>query len=219
MGEGNRPSVEKGRRQFYDEYIANVDAEFGRLLDFLKRKGILEKSYFIVTSDHGQLFERGVVGHATPLLYDPVVRVPLLISAPGQTIRQDVYAPTCSVDLLPSLTHLISGQIPEWCQGTLLPFLGGEETMDRPIFSMDAKFNPAFSALLHASFAMRKGSYKLIYYKGYSGYDGKDAFELYDVEDDPEELNDLYSEKSSVADSLREELLTKIESVNSQYKH
>lgn len=218
LGEGNKPRAEKGRRQLYDEYIANVDAEFGRLLDFMKRKGILEKSYFIVTSDHGQLFERGVVGHATPLLYDPVVRVPLLISAPGQTTRQDVNSPTCSVDLLPSLIHLINGQIPEWCEGTLLPFMGGEETLNRPIFMMDAKFNPAFSALLHASFAMRKGRYKLIYYKGYSEYDGKNAFELYDLVNDPEELNDLYFEKSSIASSMRDELLAKVESVNSKYK-
>ena len=218
LGEHIASQIENGRRQRYDQYIANVDAEFGRLIEFLSKKGILEQSYVIVTSDHGQLFERGVVGHATPLLYDPVVRVPLLISAPSQTTRQDVYSPTCSVDLLPTLMHSIGGKIPEWCEGTPLPLLGGKEDQDRSVYMMDAKNNPAFMPLSHASFALRKDRYKLIYYKGYSNYDGKDTFELYNIEDDPEELNDLYLKKSALASSMRDELLAKVESVNSKYK-
>ena len=50
-------------RMEYDEYVAHTDAEFGRLNAFLARIGLLDNSIVIVTSDHGQLFERGVHGH------------------------------------------------------------------------------------------------------------------------------------------------------------
>jgi arylsulfatase A-like enzyme len=206
------------RRRNYDEYIANLDAEFGRLLDFLDRKRILDQSYVVVTSDHGEFFERGVEGHISPLLYDPVVQVPLLISAPGQKTRQDVHIPTNSIDVLPTLVHLGGNQVPDWCEGQILPALGGSEDPDRSIYMMDAKVNPAFGPLSVASFAIRKGKYKLIYYKGLEQYKGADTFELYDMESDPEEIHDLFSGEPAAAKPLQDELLGKIESENSKYR-
>ena len=68
----------------YDQYLASWDAEVGRLLEYLRTSGLLDSSYVILTSDHGELFERGVVGHNCSLIYDPIVHVPLIISRPGQ---------------------------------------------------------------------------------------------------------------------------------------
>ena len=217
LGDHSAPRHMNDRRQNYDEYIANLDFEFGRLLDALESRGILDNTYLVVTSDHGELFERGIEGHITPVLYDPVVRVPLLISAPGQRSRQDVNATTSSVDVLPTLAHLAGGQPHSWYEGQLLPGLGGAEDPERSTFIMDAKRNTAFSALLHASFALRKGPYKLVYYKGFEEYGGQDTFELYDLEDDPEELVDLYPQSPSFARDLRLELLAKIEAENAKF--
>jgi arylsulfatase A-like enzyme len=206
-----------GHRQNYDEYVANVDFEFGRVLDGLEAKGLLDTNYVVVTSDHGEMFERGVEGHNAPILYDPVVRVPLLISSPGQHARQDVRVPTSSTDVLPTLVHLSGGEAPAWCEGQLLPTLGGTEDPERSIFMMNAKFNNAFQPLTRATFAVRKGEYKLLCFRGYSQFDNKDAFELYDISDDPDELNNLYSETSSVAQDLRAELLAKVDEVNARF--
>jgi len=219
LGDHSTPSHMNDRRQNYDEYIANLDSEFGRLLDFLNAHGIFNDSYVIVTSDHGEFFERGVEGHVTPLLYDPVVRVPLLISSPGQKSRQDVNIPTSSVDVVPTLAQLSGAAVPDWSEGQVLAGMGGAEDPQRSIFMMDAKENPAFAPISTGSFAMRKGKYKLIYYKGFGHYDGKDAFELYDMESDPDELNDLYSERSSDAVALRDELLAKVQSVTARAKN
>jgi arylsulfatase A-like enzyme len=218
LGDHIPPSNVNDRRRNYDEYIANLDAEFGRLLDSLEAKGILDQSYVVVTSDHGEFFERGVEGHISPLLYDPVIRVPLLISSPGQKSRQDVNAPTNSVDVLPTLAHLTRNEIPNWCEGQALPSLGGSEDPERSIYMMDAKVNPAFGPLSIASFAIRKGKYKLSCYRGYEKYEGKDQYELYDMESDPEELNDLYPGNPSIAKPLQDELVSIIETENSKYK-
>ena len=174
----------KRYRKEYDEFIANVDPELGRLLDFFEQASIFERSYIVITSDHGELFERGVHGHSTPLLYDPVIHIPLIVSAPGQRVRRDIYAHTSSVDLVPTLLKAAGREIPDWCEGQLLPGLGGYEDAERSIFAIEAKKNSAFVPISTATVAMFKEKYKIIHYLGYSGYN--DVWELYDLENDPE---------------------------------
>jgi arylsulfatase A-like enzyme len=217
LGDHSLPQHMNGRRQNYDEYVANVDHEFGRLLDFLEAKGILDNSYVLVTADHGEFFERGVEGHSTPLLYEAVVRVPLLISAPGQKTRRDINDPTSSTDVLPTLAHLSGAAVPAWSEGQILPGFGGAEGLQQSVYMMDAKYNPAYVPLRQATFALRKGSYKLIYYKGFPAYNNQDKFELYDIGNDPEELNDLYPQHLSFAKDLRAELLAKVAAENAMF--
>jgi hypothetical protein len=201
-------------RRSYDEYVLSLDWEFGRLMDSLEKAGIFDNSYVIVTSDHGEMFERGDKAHTTVLLYDPVVHIPLLISAPGQTDRRDVFAPTNAVDLLPTLTHLAGQPASSWTEGKLLPGLGGEEDMERSTFIVEAKFSSAFNPLRKATLAMRKGNYKLVYY---TGYEPEDTFELYDLDADVEEMDDLYPAQPAFAKSLKEELLESLFESNKPY--
>ena len=203
-------------RNQYDEYVAHTDAEFGRLYDFMDRTGILDSSYVVITSDHGQMFERGVHGHITELLFEPVIHIPLLISAPGQQQRQDVTTPTSNVDLLPTLLHKLGQPIPEWCEGEILPGPGQrQDSGERSIFAVEAKRNSAHRPLSVATLALIRGRYKLIHYLGYARYDNR--FELYDLANDPEELEDLYATKKSIAADLQSELENKLKEVDRAY--
>lgn len=203
-------------RAIYDEYIAHVDAEFGRLYDSMQRNGLLRNSLLIITSDHGELFERGLWGHESPLLYEPLIRIPLLIAKPGQEQREDVYALTSCVDLLPSLLSLTGQAVPNWCEGQLLPALGGESDSDRTIFALEARHNASDAPLTRATVALIRGSSKLIHYRGYPGYE--DRYELYDLMRDPQEMDDLYESKPSTAADLRHQLTQKLEEVNHPYR-
>mgnify|MGYP005831847873 FL=1 len=196
-------TIEKNRIR-YDEYIANVDFEFGRLLSHFEQSGLLDSSYLVVTSDHGELLERGIKGHVTPVLYEPLVRIPLIISSPGQQERQDIYSPTSSVDLLPSLLQVTGRQLPDWLEGRLLPGLGGQEDPERRVFMLEAKSNSAFGRLHQATFAMRRGRYKMILYRGYERI-GQDLVEIYDLEADPEEMHDLSQQQSALVADLKAE--------------
>jgi len=178
------------RRQSYDEFIANLDDEFGKLMNFLDNSGLRESSYIIFTSDHGELFERGVHGHSTPLMFEPVINVPLIISVPGQGEGYDIYANTSNVDILPTLLHLAGKPIPEWCEGTVLPGMGGEVNAERDIFVVEAKKNPANLPLTKATTVLIKDNYKLIHYFGYKHYN--DEYELYDLKNDPNEINNIF---------------------------
>ena len=204
-------------RRHYDEMIAYSDAEFGRLYDFLLQSGILENTFLIFTSDHGELLERGERGHQNPLLYEAITRVPLIISKPGQTERVDVSTPTDCVDLLPTLAHLAGQPIPAWCEGQILPTLGGSATPGRSVFTVEAKSNGKQAPLTKATISMVKDQYKLIHYLGYqNGYDN--SYELYDLKRDPDEMTDIQTSNPGLATDLQKELAEKLQEVNRPYQ-
>ncbi len=203
-------------RREYDEFIANVDAEFGRLYDRLAEGGLLDNTHVVVTSDHGEMFERGIWMHHTETLFEPVIRVPLLISKPGQAQREDVYTPTSAVDLLPTLCHAAGQPIPSWCEGQILPGFGPQPDAARSIYVVEAKSNPQHAPLARATVALIKGRHKLVHYLGYRGHE--DAYELYDLQDDPEELHNLYPSQTGFGAELRSELLYKLQQVNRPYR-
>jgi arylsulfatase A-like enzyme len=189
-------------RREYDEHIAYADAEFGRLFDFMKANGILDTTYVIVTSDHGELFERGIWEHVTPCLFEPLIRIPLLISIPGQPVRRDVYAHTSAVDLLPTLLQVAGIERPEWCEGQVLPSVGDHPAeADRAVYCVDAKGSSKFGPLTKRTVSVIRGDYKLVHYLGHGGYDN--VYEMYDLSQDPQELTNIYSSRSDVASDLQ----------------
>jgi arylsulfatase A-like enzyme len=69
----------------YDGALAYLDHHVGLLLAELERRGILDNTVVIITSDHGEEFgEHGVYEHGYSL-YRSGVHVPLIIVAPNQT--------------------------------------------------------------------------------------------------------------------------------------
>ena len=215
-GKISKKSIRR-QRGFYDEYIASWDAEVARLFGFLKESGLTKNSYIFLTSDHGELFERGELGHWTPLLYDPVVRVPLLVSRPGQKGREDIHAFTSSLDILPTAAHLSGNSIPNWAEGKVLPGLGGLEDDGRSVFSLDAKTNSSFTPLVNFSISITRDHHRLAYYK----YPKRayEKYEFYDLSADPQELDDLYSLSPALAIDMKDELSQKIDEVNRPFRH
>lgn len=205
-------------RRMYDEFLLYVDFEFKRLYENLDRQGLLDNLWIILTSDHGELFERGEIAHATRLLYQPVVKIPLLIFPPGLSKRLDVHANTSAADILPTILKLAGKEIPEWCEGTPLP-IGGDGIMnDRPVFSVQAQHNPKYEPLEEATFMMVLEDYKIIKTIGYPMLEDGSLTEVYDLRNDPEELVNLVKRQPKIAKELEALLDKKIEDVNRPYK-
>jgi arylsulfatase A-like enzyme len=70
----------------YDDCVADLDEQVGKLIDVLDRRGILEHTWLIVVSDHGESFGEhpNIFCHGSTL-FDVEVRVPLLIIPPSRT--------------------------------------------------------------------------------------------------------------------------------------
>lgn len=207
------PEFFDAERRKYDQFIANCDDEFGQVVDYLEELGLLENTYLIFTSDHGESIERQVWGHVTPLLYEPLTHIPLLIHKPGQNTREDIYTATSSTDVLPTICQIAGLPVPEWVEGEVLPgFRTDPADPQRPIFSADAKENNKFAPLTKATLAMIKWPYKIIHYLGYEEL--PNHFEVFNLEEDPEELNDLYPTAAGFVTELEDQLLEKLNQVN-----
>ncbi|MGW8226961.1 MAG: sulfatase family protein [Anaerolineales bacterium] len=206
----NEPEAKIGQsRQQYDEYLAYVDSEFGRLVGMLEQDGALDNTMLVVTSDHGELFERGLMGHLNSTLYQDLLRVPLLISLPKQVERHDVYTPTSCIDLLPTLLQVAGEEVPGYLQGEVLPgFEPATRAAEPGVFAMEAKLSSKQDVTRTCTLAMIKGRYKLI---RYSGYESELEDELYDLENDPDELEDLSSTMKSLSKEMGAELEIKLD--------
>ena len=205
------------RRQ-YDEYILYVDAEIGRLFSMLGADGSLENTYIIITSDHGEMFERGVHHHGKPCMYQSLVNIPLLIFPPGQKERIDIHRPTAAIDVHPTLLNIAGREIPPWLEGRVLPPYDTEYPSDRSIYVVDAKFSELGKPYENASLMLQKENFKLIYHFGVERYyevlNGEPYLELYDLENDPEEMENLFEKRPEIANELFDEMNAKLASMN-----
>lgn len=97
----------------YASGVRAMDRRLGPFFDFLRRHGTLERSYFLLTSDHGEeLFEHGDWSHGQNL-YDHQLRVPLVIRPPGGLReRRRIVATVDSIDLMPTVLALAAGPGP-----------------------------------------------------------------------------------------------------------
>jgi hypothetical protein len=214
--EGNSDEDLNARRREYDEYVAYADAEFGRFLDFMEGGGHLANTYLVLTSDHGEMFERGIAAHVTPTLYEPIIHIPLLISHPGQTQRVDIHTITSSVDVVPTLLAGTGRPIPDWIEGQTLPNNShGDAGQERVAYCVEAKSNAWLKPLTTGTVALLRGEHKLVHYFGYRGFEHQ--FEFYDLAEDPEELEDLYPKSPSVCRAMEEELLEKLHKANETF--
>jgi choline-sulfatase len=165
----------------------------------------------ILTSDHGELFERAFWGHSAPVLYQPVIRIPLVIFEPKRTERLDVHSPTSAVDLLPTLLHITAHPPATWSDGMVLPpFRNNALVSNRSIYSFESRDTRPHEALKEAVVSLVRGRYKLIYTFGYQQLQGSELVELYDLESDPEELEDLSTAQIQLRNDLLDELKIKI---------
>jgi hypothetical protein len=117
--QGNRGGI--GERilpdctQLYDAEIAYMDSQIGRLLRGLESDGRLENVILVFAADHGEAFgEAGLFYEHGSTVHDAIMKVPLLITAPGvkagvdhEIIRLEDLAPT-----ILSLAGLPRSQLP-----------------------------------------------------------------------------------------------------------
>ena len=122
------PTEEQFRQALAAELgsIEFIDDSVGRIVGALEAQGIAEETVIVFTSDHGDAFgEHGLIlKHFTH--YDPVIRVPLIISGGGLgSGTHDQLA--SSADIAPTLLDLTGADPLPAAQGTSLrPLIEGD---------------------------------------------------------------------------------------------
>jgi choline-sulfatase len=193
------------RSRFVDPYIGEIafaDSQVGRLLDALDNRALRERTIVIVAADHGEsLGEHGEQDHGI-FVYESVLRVPLMIRAPGVEPRR-VGAIVRLTDVMPTVLDLLGFPAPEMDGVSLVDLVNGASPSlvagRRDPLELDAyaeSFYPqrfGWSPLR----ALRVGRYKLI---------DAPRPELYDLERDLFEEHNLYDERRDTAVALRQRL-------------
>jgi arylsulfatase A-like enzyme len=176
----------------YDEEIAAVDVDVDVLLRGLRELRDSSNMVVVLTADHGEQFlDHGGWEHSTTL-YDELIRVPLVIDAPGLAPR-NLDTQVQLVDLYPTLLALAGLQMPGCVSGTSLSSVLAGAAGAEP------EARPAFAEIAGSQRAVRSRGWKLTVFN-----DGRR--QLFDLEHDPGERTNVADAEPTKLIELRREL-------------
>jgi arylsulfatase len=176
----------KKTRQMYCAAIELIDDQIGHILNALEKRGMIENTLILFTSDHGEMLgDHGL--YTKTFAYEQSIRVPLLLAGPGvpqgktsDTLVEliDVNATICEAAGLPPQEAIDAT--------SLFPFLRDETEKHR---------GDAFCALEQFR-CIRTETHKVI-------ENHNDCMELYDLVSDPEETTNVIDGNSDIVGPLR----------------
>lgn len=177
-------------KDIYADSLAYVDSQIAKLFQSLKNNGLWENTVIVLTADHGQAFyEHNFASHASAL-FNEVMKVPLLVHAPGLKAGPDDRLAQ-HVDVAPSILGLLGLPIHPSFQGIDL---------------INSVVDPKHSAYmvvqtpLAYQYALVRSGFKLIY------DEREHQYSLYDLAADPGETVDIAGSRPALADELAKRL-------------
>ncbi|MGH7787269.1 MAG: sulfatase [Candidatus Binatia bacterium] len=185
LGEGLTAADREQLAALYDAEVAAADEEIRLLFERLAAIGFLDNAVVVVTADHGEEFgEHGRVLHGSTL-YEPAIRVPLLVSGSGIAAGRVVPEPVSLIDVAPTLSALAGlPPAPTFMGRSLVAALAAGDPPSRhapaaPVVSELQPTGEGIDARLHDA-AVVGGSRKLLRRVG-------GGIEPYDLAGDPTE--------------------------------
>lgn len=172
-------------RQYMETLLA-VDDSVGRVLDRLRRKGVLESTLVIYMGDNGYAWgEHGMTDKRSA--YEESMRIPMMMHCPelirpGTRISQMV----ANIDVAPTILEAAGLEYPRSMDGrSFLPLRRGQSIPGREdlLYEYLWEWNYPMTPTLHA---LRTERFKFIRPHGLW-----DIEELYDLESDPREITNL----------------------------
>ena len=171
----------------YYRVLLGVDENIGRFLDHLAHSGMAEDTLVVYTTDNGFfLGEHGLFDKR--LMYEPSIRIPLLLRWPGgmEAGRVDDTHFALNIDLAPTLLDLGGATIPHAMQGeSWRPLIERRATDWRQDFLYEYYEYPGVHCV-RPHRGVRNARWKLIEF-----WREPSEYELYDLQADPQERNNL----------------------------
>lgn len=176
----------KWPRAMYTGEVHYMDRQFGRLIAYLDKSGLADRTAILVIADHGEsLGEHGILYDHVDL-YEPQVRIPFIARLPGfpEGLRPEVLV--SQVDVVPTIVDLLRVSLQHELAGTsLVPWLS-EETPSVPPPHRRLVYEHAHNLRV----ALRHDRWKLIWPTTEVHYLRSEP-QLYDLMTDPGEERNL----------------------------
>jgi arylsulfatase A-like enzyme len=203
-------------RALYRGAVAELDAEVGRFADALAGAGLDGRTVVALTSTNGEGFRPDLARvHHGGRLHDDVLRVPLLLSWPGQLGPGASSALVGTLDVAPTLVRLaglpdeplFAGRSLVAAETSVLSRIRGPHFRlaalpERPTIAEEATFRVLPSGQREAATAPQLA----LYLEWAALIADGDKAELYDLKADPAQEKDLATERPEVTTALREQL-------------
>jgi arylsulfatase A-like enzyme len=178
-------------QELYDAGIRWAEEQIGRLVQHLAELQLWNECILAVTADHGEEFlEHGGRFHPPLHLSHELIRVPLVVRAPGFQARHDIQQPFGLIDLAPTLLDALGLPAPVDFRGSSYwRKIASNQPIEKTVFT-ECVFrctNPLEQQQRKAPrlLAVRAGDYKLV-------MNFSDRTEqLFDLRSDPEERTPL----------------------------
>ncbi|MDA8432385.1 MAG: sulfatase-like hydrolase/transferase [Nitrospiraceae bacterium] len=193
-------------RAIYDEKINREDALFKGFLDGLGKLGLMDKTLFVLTADHGtECFEHGRIDHGFTL-FNELVHVPLIITLPRGKDRRVIPDQVSSVDVMPTVLDLLDVQLSDHVRkqlrgSSLVPAMSGVPVAKDVYSETDYRLYTFKRSIL------TKEGWKFVYTLENKGR------ELYNLKDDPGEKADLVDREPRIAYELEQRLFAFFKSI------
>lgn len=183
-------------RAGYYGLINFIDDQVGRLLNFLRRRRLLDNTFIMFASDHGEMLGDHNMFRKT-FAYEPSARIPYF-ARPARTMDYPSEVVSCAPvglqDVMPTLLDVAEAPVPETVTGaSLLPLMRGDQTTWRDVLHGEHAGQYRDEDGMHY---LTDGHRKYIWYS----QTGQEH--LFDLDEDPNELYDL-----ALQDGASEELL------------
>ncbi len=172
------------------ESLLSVDEGVAALVNVLKEQRIYKNTVLLFTSDNGYLLGEHRIVNDKVALYEPSIRVPLLMRGPGVPAGLHLAQQTANIDLAPTIAAL-AGAKPELMEDgrSLLPLLT-VPSMSWPRDILLERGKDPNGVRIYT--AIRTGRYV------YAEYDTGER-ELYDLAVDPDELVSRHADPAYTA--------------------
>ena len=182
----------------YHAEVAYQDAQLGRFIDELEKRGLRDNTLVVVTADHGEgLLDHGERTHSY-FLYESTIRIPLLLwGLEGLPKGARIPSLVRNIDIAPTVLELL-GQYPldEVDGRSMMPLIRGESTdLGVTAYGEASRITSTFN--IAPLRYVREGRWKYIH---------KVGPEVYDVAADPRELVNRVDRDPEVAARLRTRL-------------
>lgn len=185
----------------YAGEVHYVDRELGRLIAYLEERGIGERTAIVVVADHGESLDEHGIFYTHAGLYEPQVRIPFLVKAPGLPGGLKPEILVSQIDVVPTIMELLGVSLQHEPAGmSLVPWLADEASSARP-----PRKGLIYESAHNRMVSRRLGRWKLIWPIDSVAH-LRSQPHLFDLEEDPDEEYDLHELHPQILERMSEDL-------------
>ena len=194
---GMTPEQKQLIRTFYYGKVTLIDEYIGKIYQALKDKGLLDNTWIVYNSDHGEMLGDHMMSHKI-VFYEEALNIPLIFRPPGGVEGWKTRALTDQLDVAASLVNIAGAEpLKDSDSRSLIPQVQAGADGPGAQEGKEAVFSEVYGYSM-----VRDDRYKLVVQT-----ENLRPVEMYDTREDNAELKNLVNEPS--LESIRNKLVEK----------